>query len=115
MRDADVVITCTAAREPLVERGWLKPGAHVTAVGSDGPDKQELDPAILEAADLLVVDSRDQCLRLGELQHAPGQADRAVELGTICAGSARAAPTPPSSRSATSPAWASRTWPPRTW
>jgi len=88
LRDADVVITCTAAREPLVQLGWLKPGAHVTAVGSDGQDKQELDPAILEAADLLVVDSRDQCLRLGELQHAPGQADRAVELGTICAGSA---------------------------
>ena len=88
VRDADVVITCTAAREPLVRREWLKAGAHVTAVGSDGQDKQELDPAILEAADVLVVDSRDQCLRLGELQHAPGQADRAVELGTICAGSA---------------------------
>ncbi len=88
VRDADVVITCTAAREPLVQLAWLKPGAHVTAVGSDGQDKQELDPAILEAADILVVDSRDQCLRLGELQHAPGQADRAVELGTICAGTA---------------------------
>ncbi len=88
VRDADVVITCTAAREPLVQLAWLKPGTHVTAVGSDGQDKQELDPAILEAADVLVVDSRDQCLRLGELQHAPGQADRAVELGRICAGTA---------------------------
>ena len=33
---ADVVITCTAAREPLVEAAWLASGAHVTAVGSDG-------------------------------------------------------------------------------
>jgi ornithine cyclodeaminase/alanine dehydrogenase-like protein (mu-crystallin family) len=88
VRDADVVITCTAAREPLVRRAWLKSGAHVTAVGSDGVDKQELDPDILEAADLLVVDSVDQCSRLGELQHAPGEAGRAVELGLICADTA---------------------------
>ena len=85
---ADVVITCTAAREPLVEAAWLAPGAHVTAVGSDGPGKQELDPAIVRAADLLVVDSLDQCSRLGELQHAPDQAARAVELGAVCAGDA---------------------------
>jgi ornithine cyclodeaminase len=84
--DADVVITCTAAREPLVRRDWLRAGAHVTALGSDGPGKQELDPSILEDADVLVVDSLDQCARLGELQHAPAQRDRAVELGTICAG-----------------------------
>jgi ornithine cyclodeaminase len=85
---ADVVITCTAAREPLVERGWLAPGAHVTALGSDGAGKQELDPAILEDADLLVVDSCDQCARLGELQHAQDQRDRAIELGALCAGTA---------------------------
>jgi ornithine cyclodeaminase len=85
---ADVVITCTAAREPLVERAWLAQGAHVTAVGSDGPGKQELDPGIVRAADVLVVDSLDQCSRLGELQHAPDQAARAVELGVVCAGGA---------------------------
>lgn len=85
---ADVVITCTAAREPLVEATWLAPGAHVTAVGSDGAGKQELDPEILRRADVLVVDSLDQCSRLGELQHAPEQGARAVELGTICRGEA---------------------------
>ena len=85
---ADVVITCTASRAPLVESAWLAQGAHVTAVGSDGPGKQELDPAIVRAADVLVVDSLDQCSRLGELQHAPDQADRAVELGAVCAGEA---------------------------
>jgi ornithine cyclodeaminase len=85
---ADVVITCTAAREPLVERAWLAQGAHVTAVGSDGRGKQELDPGIVRAADVLVVDSLDQCSRLGELQHAPDQAARAVELGAVCAGEA---------------------------
>jgi ornithine cyclodeaminase len=84
---ADVIVTCTASHEPLVQRSWVKPGAHVTAVGSDGAGKQELDPQILQDADVLVVDSRDQCLQLGELQHAPDQADRAVELGLICEGS----------------------------
>jgi ornithine cyclodeaminase len=86
---ADVVITCTAAREPLVLDPWLKPGVHVTAVGSDGAGKQELDPGVLRAADLVVVDSRDQCARLGELQHAPDQLARSVELGRICASEGR--------------------------
>ncbi|HEY6567868.1 MAG TPA: ornithine cyclodeaminase family protein [Actinomycetota bacterium] len=86
VEDADVVITCTASREPLVSAAMLSPGAHVTALGSDGIGKHELDPEILRRADVLVVDSRSQCLTLGELQHAPAQADRAVELGSICAG-----------------------------
>jgi ornithine cyclodeaminase len=64
----------------------VRPGAHVTAIGSDGIGKQELDPELLRRADLLVVDALEQCLRLGELQHAPEQADRAVEIGLICAG-----------------------------
>ena len=76
---ADVVITCTAAREPLVDLAWLAPGAHVTAVGSDGLWKQELDPEISRQADVLVVDSRQQSSVFGELQHAPDQVSRAVE------------------------------------
>jgi ornithine cyclodeaminase len=83
---ACVIITCTGSREPLVFAEMLASGAHVTAVGSDGAGKQELDPQILRNADRLVVDSRAQCAVLGELQHALDQADRAVELGSICAG-----------------------------
>lgn len=85
---AQVVITCTASREPLVQLAWLAGGAHVTAVGSDGPGKQELDPQVLVGADVLVADSVDQSSRLGELQHARGEVGRAVELGAICAGRA---------------------------
>ncbi len=88
VEDAEVVITCTASREPLVSRDWLATGAHVTAVGSDGPGKQELDPAILEEADLVVADSVEQCSRLGELQHARGAIARARDLGSVCAGEA---------------------------
>ena len=85
---AQVVVTCTASREPLVEAAWLTPGAHVTAVGSDGEGKGELDPEILRRADVLAVDSRSQCLRLGELQHAPEESARAVELGELISGTA---------------------------
>jgi ornithine cyclodeaminase len=81
---ADVVITCTASREPLVLADWLRSGVHVTAVGSDGAGKQELDPEILRRADVVVADSLDQAGRLGELQHAPDVLASAVELGRVC-------------------------------
>jgi ornithine cyclodeaminase/alanine dehydrogenase-like protein (mu-crystallin family) len=66
----------------------VRDGAHITAVGSDGVGKHELDPELLRRADVLAVDSLEQCLRLGELQHASDVADRAIELGAICAGTA---------------------------
>jgi ornithine cyclodeaminase len=87
-RGADVIVTCTASRETLLHAGDVRPGALVMAVGSDGPGKQELDPDLLRAADVLAADSIAQCLRLGELQHAPELADRVVELGAICGGDA---------------------------
>lgn len=88
---ARVVITATAGREPLVAAEWLGPGMHVTALGSDGPDKQELEAETLVRADLLVADSRSQCARIGELHHAVEAgivaAEDAVELGEITGGS----------------------------
>jgi len=84
VQDAGVIVTCTASSEPLLAAADVRPGALVIAVGSDGPGKQELDPELLRAADLLVVDSREQCRRLGELQHASDLAARAIELGEIC-------------------------------
>lgn len=88
---ADVIITCTASREPLLSAGWLRSGVHVTALGSDGPDKRELEAEVLHRADVLVVDSRAQCARIGELHHAlddgaVASPEDAVELGEICAG-----------------------------
>lgn len=69
-READLLITATPAREALVRAEWLRPGQHVTAVGSDSPGKQELDPACLARADLVVVDRLTQCAAFGELRHA---------------------------------------------
>jgi ornithine cyclodeaminase len=86
--EADVVVTTTPARDPLVVADWLHPGLHITAMGSDAPDKNELHPAVLERADLVVCDSRAQCARLGELHHAldHGIDPATVELGEITGG-----------------------------
>jgi len=88
---ADIVITVTASREPLVHAEWLTPGVTVIAVGSDGPDKQELDVDCLSRATTIVADSLTQCLRLGEIHHAVESgaiAKQGVypELGEITAG-----------------------------
>ena len=65
----DLVVTTTPATTPILN-GPLRPGTHVTAVGSDTHDKQELDHSILAAADLVVADSISQCLERGEIHQA---------------------------------------------
>jgi ornithine cyclodeaminase len=80
-REARLIVTATAAREPLLHAADIQPGAHISAVGADSPGKQELDPEILRGAVLLLADSLAQCAKLGELQHAPDQLPRAIEIG----------------------------------
>lgn len=88
---SDVVVTATSSSEPLVEAEWIAPGAHVTAVGSDMPHKQELDPRILALANKYVPDSVQAALASGELHHAvtAGVFDVGAvygELGAIASG-----------------------------
>ena len=88
---ADLVVTVTPSREPIVEASFLKPGATVLAVGSDGPDKQELAVDVLERADKIVADKLTQCARLGEIHHALDsgrltEKDVYGELGDIVVG-----------------------------
>jgi ornithine cyclodeaminase len=83
-RATRLIVTCTASRQPLLSVRDLRPGTHVSAVGSDSAGKQELDPEILRRAALLLVDSRRQCEKLGELQHAPDEWERATEIGEFC-------------------------------
>jgi ornithine cyclodeaminase len=84
-RAAQLLITATPSRSPLISMEWLRPGTHVTAVGSDAPGKQELDPDCLRRADVLVVDRRSQCAAFGELAHAPDVRPHA-QLGEVLAG-----------------------------
>jgi ornithine cyclodeaminase/alanine dehydrogenase-like protein (mu-crystallin family) len=61
VRGADVVVTATNAVTPILEGAWLKPGAHVNAVGSPRPNWRELDDTAM--ANTLVVDSREAVLK----------------------------------------------------
>ena len=81
---ARLIVTATASRLPLLRAADLRAGTHISAVGADSPGKQELASDILRRASLLLVDSRRQCAMLGELQHAPDQDARAIEIGEFC-------------------------------
>ena len=58
VRDADLLVTVTTAKEPILKSEWLKPGVHINAVGSHRPDLREIDGATLARA-TIVVDSRE--------------------------------------------------------
>ena len=58
VRGADLVVTATTAKEPILRSAWLKPGVHINAVGSHRPDLREIDGATLARAKI-IVDSRD--------------------------------------------------------
>ncbi len=84
---ADLIVTCTPSTRPLLEAGWIRPGTHITAVGSDTAAKQELDPGILARADRVVVDSLAQSELRGEVYRAVEagvlERGRLVELGRL--------------------------------
>jgi ornithine cyclodeaminase/alanine dehydrogenase-like protein (mu-crystallin family) len=69
VRSADVLITATQAREPLVRGTWLHPGMHVTAVGADDATKCELDSTALRHARVFV-DSRETAAANGDVHRA---------------------------------------------
>lgn len=66
---ADVIITITSAFEPLLMRGWIKPGTHVACMGTDTKGKQEVDAALVAAATVFT-DEIAQSISIGETQHA---------------------------------------------
>jgi ornithine cyclodeaminase/alanine dehydrogenase-like protein (mu-crystallin family) len=90
VRAAQVVITATSARHPLVQANWLRPSMHITAVGSDSAGKRELELSVLRAADQVVVDDVVQSRQLGELKGVPDRLLRrpAVALGDVLSGDA---------------------------
>ncbi len=90
VRGADVVHATTASPEPVVRFEWLSPGTHVSSVGYGGGGS-ELDPAIVERADVVVVEQRDSAfapLPAGAPELGPRGRDGVVELGEIISGAA---------------------------
>jgi alanine dehydrogenase len=87
---ADVIVTGTHARSWLVDDAWVKPGAHLAALGADLKGEQELDPRTLKRARVFVDDIR-QCREDGEINVALAEGlitedDVAGEIGKVIAG-----------------------------
>jgi ornithine cyclodeaminase len=82
---SQVIITTTPSLTPLIQANWVKPGSHITAMGSDTSEKQELHQEVLAAADVVVVDSLLQAVSRGEVSRAIAAGaltmSRVVELG----------------------------------
>jgi ectoine utilization protein EutC len=91
VRESEIVVTTTPSKKPHLKAEWLHAGLHITAMGADSEEKQELYAESLGRADLLVCDRRSQSFRLGEFHHGldagilTSQND-AVELGEITSG-----------------------------
>jgi ornithine cyclodeaminase len=95
VRGADVIVTATSSRTPVISREWLSEGMHVNAVGASMPSAAELDVETV-AASALFCDSREslrneagEFLRAIEQGAIPGEEHVRAELGEVLAGMAR--------------------------
>ena len=92
--EADIIVTTTPATSPVLKADWLRPGQHITAMGSDQEHKNEIDPACVALADPYVPDRLSQTRLLGELRSAIASGAASAEtnyaeLGAIVSGKAR--------------------------
>jgi ornithine cyclodeaminase len=89
----NLILMTTPSRTPLLNLAQIRPGTHITAMGSDTAEKQELESGILELADIVVTDSLEQCQQRGEIYHGLNAGDitldGVLELGNIIAGGNR--------------------------
>ena len=69
-RDADIIVSTTPSNKPILQLADIKPGQHITAMGSDSEHKNEIDSAILANGISYFCDRLAQCQTLGELHHA---------------------------------------------
>ncbi len=86
-KSCNFIVCATPSTTPLIQANQVLPGTHISAVGSDTPEKQELDAEILKKADLIVADSISQCQSRGEIFHALKndyiELNEVIELGQI--------------------------------
>lgn len=87
--ECNLMVTATPSQNPLLHADQIKDGTHITAVGSDTPQKNELDPAILQKANIVVADSIRQSQSRGEIFQARKAGllneNTLVELGQVIA------------------------------
>ncbi len=72
VRGADIVVTCTPSKDPVIDDSWISPGAHVNAMGSNRENRRELPSSLIHRADLVAVDSIEVAkIEAGDLILAP--------------------------------------------
>ena len=91
VQGADVLLTTTPAREPVVKSKWVSPGTHINAMGADAPGKQELDSHILQKSKI-IIDCWDQASHSGEInipvqEGLVRQSDIQGKIGDVITGS----------------------------
>lgn len=85
VRDADIVVTATFSKDPVIEGSWIRPGTHINAMGSNNAQRRELPADLIARASLIVVDSIEQSkIEAGDLVLAWSETDwntpRLIEL-----------------------------------
>lgn len=61
VRGADLIVTATSSLEPVINKEWISPGAHVNAIGTHSPNSREIDSATMAAARIFT-DRRESAL-----------------------------------------------------
>ena len=88
--EADIIVTATPSRKPMIMKEWVKPGTHFSCMGSDMEGKQEIDPEILASA-RLVADDINQSVNVGEFEKGIkegiiAKTDIICEIGDVISG-----------------------------
>ena len=91
VKESNLVVTTTPSKEPYLRAEWLHTGLHITCMGSDSEDKQELFPDVFAKVDRIACDRKSQVFRLGELHHAleagvVSEDGEIIELGELTSG-----------------------------
>ena len=90
LSDADIVVTVTPSKTPLVRKDWVRPGTHLSCMGADMAGKQEVESALLAGARIFV-DDLEHCISAGEIeiplkQGVISQGDIVGEIGDLILG-----------------------------
>jgi alanine dehydrogenase len=90
VRGADIVVTATSSKDPVLDAAWISSGTHINAMGSNRAERRELPSDLIARADLIAVDSIEQSkIESGDLLLAPvdwpteGKPSRIVELAYV--------------------------------
>jgi ornithine cyclodeaminase/alanine dehydrogenase-like protein (mu-crystallin family) len=89
--DADILISATTSKEPVIFGRHLRPGTHINAIGANMPERRELDDEAVERCAVIAVDNKPQAQQeAGELIHAEAHGalswSGVTEIGEVVAG-----------------------------